>query len=41
MTSQPTRTSSHDIYKEQPQLMIDAIREAVEAVRSGSRQMQP
>jgi len=41
MTPQPTRNSSHDIHKEQPQLVIDAIREAVEAVRSGSRQMQP
>ena len=28
--------SGHEIHKEQPQLVIDAIREVVEAVRSGS-----
>ena len=33
-----TRTNSgHEIHKEQPQLVIDSIREVVEAVRSGSR----
>src|SRR6478672_12470783 len=33
-----TNTSSgHEIHKEQPQLVIDAIREVVEAVRSGKR----
>jgi len=37
MTSQPTRNSSHDIHKEQPQLVIDAIREAVE----GGAQRKP
>jgi pimeloyl-ACP methyl ester carboxylesterase len=31
--------SGHEIHKEQPQLVIDSIREVVEAVRSGSRQM--
>jgi pimeloyl-ACP methyl ester carboxylesterase len=31
--------SGHEIHKEQPQLVIDAIREVVEAVRSGSRQL--
>jgi pimeloyl-ACP methyl ester carboxylesterase len=31
--------SGHEIHKEQPQLVIDAIREIVEAVRSGSRQL--
>jgi pimeloyl-ACP methyl ester carboxylesterase len=30
--------SGHEIHKEQPQLVIDSIREVVEAVRSGSRQ---
>jgi pimeloyl-ACP methyl ester carboxylesterase len=30
--------SGHEIHKEQPQLVIDAIREVVEAIRSGSRQ---
>jgi pimeloyl-ACP methyl ester carboxylesterase len=35
-----TRTNSgHEIHKEQPQLVIDSIREVVEAVRSGSRQL--
>jgi pimeloyl-ACP methyl ester carboxylesterase len=29
--------SGHEIHKEQPQLVIDAIREVVDAVRSGSR----
>jgi pimeloyl-ACP methyl ester carboxylesterase len=29
--------SGHDIHKEQPQLVIDAIREVVEAVRSARR----
>ena len=29
--------SGHEIHKEQPQLVIDAIREVVEAVRSGKR----
>jgi len=38
MTSQPTRNSSHDIHKEQPQLVIDSIREVVDAVRSGNWQ---
>jgi pimeloyl-ACP methyl ester carboxylesterase len=32
--------SGHEIHKEQPQLVIDAIREDVEAVRSGSRQQE-
>lgn len=31
--------SGHDIHKEQPQLVINAIREVVEATRSGSRQL--
>jgi hypothetical protein len=31
--------SGHDIHKERPQLVIDEIREVVEAVRSGGRQM--
>jgi pimeloyl-ACP methyl ester carboxylesterase len=30
--------SGHEIHKEQPQLVIDAIREVVEAVRTGKRQ---
>jgi hypothetical protein len=30
--------SGHEIHKEQPQLVIDAIREVVEAVRGGSLQ---
>jgi hypothetical protein len=30
--------SGHEIHKEQPQIVIDAIREIVEAVRSGRRQ---
>ena len=35
-----TKTNSgHEIHKEQPQLVIDAIREVVEAVRSGRRQL--
>jgi pimeloyl-ACP methyl ester carboxylesterase len=35
-----TRTNrGHEIHKEQPQLVIDSIREVVEAVRSGSRQL--
>jgi len=35
-----TRTNSgHEIHKEQPQLVIDSIREVVEAVRSGSRHL--
>jgi hypothetical protein len=29
----------HDIHREQPQLVIDSIREVVEAVRRGSRQL--
>ena len=29
--------SGHEIHKDQPQLVVDAIREVVEAVRSGSR----
>jgi len=33
--------SGHEIHKEQPQLVIDAIREVVEAVRSGRRQLAP
>jgi pimeloyl-ACP methyl ester carboxylesterase len=32
--------SGHEIHKERPQLVIDAIRGVVEAVRSGSRQME-
>jgi pimeloyl-ACP methyl ester carboxylesterase len=31
--------SGHEIHKEQPRLVIDAIREVVEAVRSGRRQL--
>ena len=31
--------SGHEIHKEQSQLVIDSIREVVEAVRSGSRQL--
>ena len=31
--------SGHEIHKEQPQIVIDAIREVVEAVRSGRRQL--
>jgi pimeloyl-ACP methyl ester carboxylesterase len=31
--------SGHEIHKEQPQLVIDAIRDVVEAVRSGSRRL--
>jgi pimeloyl-ACP methyl ester carboxylesterase len=35
-----TKTNSgHEIHKEQPQIVIDAIREVVEAVRSGRRQL--
>jgi len=35
-----TKTNSgHEIHKEQPQLVIDAIREVVEAVRGGRRQL--
>ena len=35
-----TRTNSgHEIHKEQPQLVIEAIAEVVEAVRSGNRQL--
>jgi hypothetical protein len=30
--------SGHEIHKEQPQLVIDAIREVVEAVRGGNLQ---
>jgi len=30
--------SGHEIHKEQPQLVIDSIREVVDAVRSGSWQ---
>ncbi|HZR05060.1 MAG TPA: alpha/beta hydrolase [Candidatus Udaeobacter sp.] len=30
--------SGHEIHKEQPQLVVDAIRQVLEAVRSGSRQ---
>ena len=33
--------SGHEIHKEQPQLVIDAIREVVEAIRSGSPQTAP
>jgi pimeloyl-ACP methyl ester carboxylesterase len=32
--------SGHEIHKEQPQLVIDSIREVVEAVRSGAKQLQ-
>jgi pimeloyl-ACP methyl ester carboxylesterase len=31
--------SGHEIHKEQPQLVIDAIRQVIEAVRSGDRQL--
>ena len=31
--------SGHEIHKEQPQLVIDAIRQVVEAARSGDRQL--
>jgi pimeloyl-ACP methyl ester carboxylesterase len=31
--------SGHEIHKEQPQLVIDAIREVIEAMRSGKRQL--
>jgi hypothetical protein len=31
--------SGHEIHKEQPQLVIDSIREVIEAVRSGRRQL--
>jgi hypothetical protein len=31
--------SGHNIYLYEPQLVIDSIREVVEAVRSGSRQL--
>jgi hypothetical protein len=31
--------SGHEIHKEQPQLVIDAIREVVEAVRREKRQL--
>jgi hypothetical protein len=31
--------SGHEIHKEQPQLVIDAIRQVVDAVRGGSRQL--
>jgi hypothetical protein len=31
--------SGHEIHKEQPQLVIDAIRQVVDAVRHGSRQL--
>ena len=31
--------SGHEIHKEQPQLVINAIREVVEAVRSGRAQL--
>ena len=35
-----TKTNSgHEIHKEQPQLVIDAIREVVEGVRSGRHQL--
>ena len=35
-----TKTNSgHEIHKEQPQLVIDAIREVVEAVRTGKREL--
>jgi hypothetical protein len=35
-----TNTSSgHEIHKEQPQLVIDAIRQVVDAVREGGRQL--
>ncbi len=33
--------SGHEIHKDQPQLVTDAIREVVEAVRSGSSQVPP
>ena len=31
--------SGHEIHKEQPQLVIDAIRQVVDAVRGGRRQL--
>ena len=31
----------HEIHKEQPQLVIDAIHQVVDAVRGGSRQLPP
>ena len=31
--------SGHEIQKEQPQLVVDAIRQVVDAVRGGSRQL--
>ena len=31
--------SGHEIHKDQPQLVIDAIREVVDAVRGGKRQL--
>ena len=33
--------SGHEIHKEQPQLVIDGIREVVDAVRSGKTQLVP
>jgi hypothetical protein len=33
------RNSGHEIHKEQPQLVIDSIRQVVDAVRGGSRQL--
>ena len=33
--------SGHEIHKEQPQLVIDSIREVVDAVRGGKRQLPP
>ena len=31
--------SGHEVHKEQPQPMVDAIREVVDAVRSGEREL--
>jgi hypothetical protein len=36
---EPGTPDNHEIHKEQPQLVIDAIHEVVEAVRSGSWQL--
>jgi hypothetical protein len=32
-------SSGHEIHKEQPQLVIDSVRQVVDAVRGGSRQL--
>jgi pimeloyl-ACP methyl ester carboxylesterase len=33
--------SGHEIHKEQPQLVLDAVREVIDAVRGGRRQLAP